>query len=181
MSAARLCLFASRDVWFVIALPVYLMSEFQWAHENVGAFLAFWVIGYGFIQAKTPKILQAFNQQKATGNQLAFWAFLLGIVCLFIIFSLYINYYVEFFVVAGLLIFGAVFAINSSMHSYAVVSLARDESVSMDVGFYYMANALGRLLGTVLSGWLFQQYGLMVCIIFSATLALLSAYFVRKI
>lgn len=181
LSAARMCLFASRDVWFVVALPVYLMSTLDWQHASVGAFLACWIIGYGLVQAKTPKILERIAHQKATGKQLAFWAIQLAIFMLLIVVGLYFGGDAEIILVIGLIVFGIIFAINSSAHSYAIISLARNESVSMDVGFYYMANALGRLVGTVCSGWIFQQYGLLHCLLVSAFLALLSAYFVRRI
>jgi predicted MFS family arabinose efflux permease len=67
-------------------------------------------------------------------------------------------------VVTGLLLFGAVFAVNSSLHSFLIVSYAKEDGVSLDVGFYYMANAMGRLLGTMLSGWVFQVAGLSACL-----------------
>lgn len=70
--------------------------------------------------------------------------------------------------ITDLLIFGVVFAIDSSLHSFLIVRVASEDGVSLDVGFYYMANAMGRLVGTVLSGWLFQAYGLTVCLWVSA-------------
>ena len=77
--------------------------------------------------------------------------------------------------VGGLLLFGAVFAVNSSLHSYLIVSYAKEDGVSLDVGFYYMSNALGRLLGTVLSGWVYQAYGLQACLWISSLFVLLAA------
>ena len=77
--------------------------------------------------------------------------------------------------VGGLLIFGAVFAINSSLHSYLIVSYAKEDGVSLDVGFYYMSNALGRLVGTLLSGWVFQEYGLQACLWVSSAFVVLAA------
>ena len=82
---------------------------------------------------------------------------------------------VHFTLVIGLLIFGGVFAVNSSLHSYLIVSFAKNDGVSLDVGFYYMANAIGRLLGTVLSGWVFQVYGLSACLWVSVCLLFLAA------
>jgi predicted MFS family arabinose efflux permease len=63
-------------------------------------------------------------------------------------------------VVAGLLVFGFAFAINSSVHSYLVLAYAGSEKAAEDVGFYYAANALGRFIGTLLSGLLYQAGGL---------------------
>ncbi len=62
----------------------------------------------------------------------------------------------------------AVFALNSAIHSYLIVSYASADGVSLDVGFYYMANAAGRLLGTACSGWIYQAYGIDVCLAVSA-------------
>jgi hypothetical protein len=66
--------------------------------------------------------------------------------------------------VVGLLLFGYVFALNSSVHSYLILAFAGAERVTMDVGFYYMANAGGRLVGCLLSGALFQLGGLEGCL-----------------
>ncbi|MEW6990766.1 organoarsenical effux MFS transporter ArsJ [Colwelliaceae bacterium 6441] len=181
LSAARLCLFAARDVWFVIALPVFLMVTLKWQHETVGVFLACWIIGYGFIQANTPNILKLLKNTDISGRLLSQWATLLAVVTGMIALFVYVNFAIEAVIVVGLLVFGAVFAINSSLHSYVIVSMAKEEGVSTDVGFYYMANALGRLLGTVLSGWIFQQYGLILCLVISMLLAACSAFFIRKI
>ncbi|MCO4799997.1 MAG: MFS transporter, partial [Colwelliaceae bacterium] len=181
LSAARLCLFAARDVWFVIALPVFLMSTLQWQHKNVGAFLACWIIGYGVIQAQTPKVLLFLKSKQISGRLLSYWAILLALITLGVAYGVYTELYIELIIVSGLLLFGAVFAVNSSLHSYLIVAMAKEDGVSTDVGFYYMANAIGRLLGTVLSGWIFQLYGLGLCLVISSCLALGSAYFIRKI
>ena len=79
-----------------------------------------------------------------------------------------------FILVAGLLLFGALFAINSSMHSYLIVAYAQRDAVSLDVGFYYMANAAGRLIGTLLSGLLYQQFGLISCLVMSSLTIVIS-------
>ena len=76
--------------------------------------------------------------------------------------------------IGGLLLFGVVFAINSSLHSYLIVSYAKGDGVSLDVGFYYMSNAMGRLIGTLLSGWVYQQYGLAACLWTSSAFVLLA-------
>ena len=61
--------------------------------------------------------------------------------------------------VVGLIVFGIVFALNSAVHSYLILAYADGDKVAMNVGFYYMANAGGRLVGTVLSGLLYQWQG----------------------
>jgi len=181
LSAARLCLFAARDVWFVVALPLFLMTQLAWSHHAVGSFLAVWIIGYGIIQSITPKLIRLKQQSLFSGAKLALWALLLSLVTTVIALAMYLDIAVSIAVIVGLLIFGAVFAINSSLHSYSIVAMADDDNVSMDVGFYYMANATGRLLGTLLSGWLFQLSGLAACLILSAAFTVMSAFFVRKI
>lgn len=174
LSAARLFLFAARDVWFVVALPVYLSSQFGWDHWTVGGFLALWVIGYGLIQSQAPRITGKRRGHSPSGAQSLVWLSLLGVVTALIALALTQDWYVEYALLGGLLLFGALFAVNSSVHSYLIVSYASHDGVSMDVGFYYMANAMGRLVGTVLSGWLYQQYGLATCLWVSALSILLA-------
>lgn len=178
LSAARLFLFGARDVWFVVALPVFLSQVFEWDHWTVGGFLAFWVIGYGFVQSMTPKLIN-FKASVSPATETVKWASLLALVTLGIALSLHFNWEVKTAVIAGLMVFGVLFAINSSLHSYLIVSMADADGVSLDVGFYYMANAMGRLIGTVLSGWVFQLYGLAACLaisfIFISLAALISA------
>ncbi|WP_396587434.1 organoarsenical effux MFS transporter ArsJ [Bermanella sp. R86510] len=164
LSAARLFLFASRDVWFVVALPVFLASQFNWDHWTVGGFLALWVIGYGFVQTQAPTITGTKQGNVPDGRTAAIWAALLAGLPALIALALYYDIHTLLAIVAGLLIFGGVFAVNSSVHSYLIVNYASNDGVSLDVGFYYMANAMGRLLGTVLSGWLYQAYGLEACL-----------------
>ena len=161
LSAARLFLFGARDVWFVIALPVYLGTTLGWDSAQVGGFLALWVIGYGFIQGLAPQI---------TGQHSSaiLWAVGLAILTALIAFAIQLGWQPQAVIIIGLLLFGALFAINSSLHSYLIVAYAREDGVSLDVGFYYMANALGRLLGTALSGWLFEASGLALCLWVSA-------------
>jgi len=170
LSAARLCLFASRDVWFVVALPVFLYDQHGWSHWTVGGLLAVWVIGYGGVQTQAPRLTGLIKGDARAVT--AFWALLLaGLPALLALLPL-----AEVgWLVAGLLVFGVLFAINSSWHSYLIVHYARADGVSMDVGFYYMANALGRLLGTLLSGWVYQVYGLAACLWISAALVTTSA------
>jgi MFS family permease len=182
LSAARLCLFAGRDVWFVIALPVYLASQLHWQHQTVGAFLACWIIFYGIIQANTPKILKFFRSpvESSAHQKVTLWSVILVLVTLVLCLAIYLYPQNDEVLIIGLFIFGTAFAINSSLHSYLIVSLAREDGVSMDVGFYYMANAMGRLLGTVLSGFIYQQLGLLFCMCIALVLMVLASCFVRK-
>ncbi|MGE6433631.1 organoarsenical effux MFS transporter ArsJ [Shewanella baltica] len=170
LSAARLFLFAARDVWFVVALPVYLASQLGWDHWAVGGFLALWVIGYGIVQTLAPKITgnrPAQSQLTDTapdGRSALIWASMLAFVPALIASAIQFSFYPEASLLLGLMLFGALFAVNSSLHSYLIVSYASEDAVSLDVGFYYMANAMGRLVGTVLSGLVYQAYGLAACL-----------------
>ncbi|EKF9492066.1 organoarsenical effux MFS transporter ArsJ [Vibrio cholerae] len=164
LSAARMFLFGARDVWFVIALPIYLGSVFGWDHSAVGGFLAIWVIGYGIIQGIAPKITGSKSGHTPDGKAAIVWALVLSVVTGVIAYSVQQQWHSEVVIVVGLMIFGAVFAVNSSLHSYLIVSYAKGDGVSLDVGFYYMANAMGRLIGTVLSGWVFQMWGFSACL-----------------
>lgn len=170
LSAARLCLFAARDVWFVVALPVFLYEQHGWGHWAVGGLLAVWVMGYGAVQTQAPR-LTGLVKGEARGVTVG-WALALAILPALL--ALLPLDEVGWLVV-GLLVFGVLFAINSSWHSYLIVHYARADGTSMDVGFYYMANAMGRLLGTLLSGWLYQSQGLTACLWFSAALVVASA------
>lgn len=176
LSAARLFLFAARDVWFVVALPVFLSSQLGWGFEQTGAFLASWVIGYGVVQALAPR-LSGDTATVSGGWAAVFWALVLAIVTALLAIAMAASSSVALgsVLVGGLVVFGVVFAINSSLHSYWVLHYAARDSVSLDVGFYYMANALGRLLGTVLSGYVYQQWGMSACLWVSAVLALAAA------
>ena len=164
LSAARMFLFGARDVWFVIALPLYLGQVFGWDYLLVGGFLAVWVIGYGFVQSIAPKITGKKKGIVPDGRVAFVWAMILAAVTGVIALALQFNWYPQLIIVIGLMIFGAIFAINSSLHSYLIVSYAKDDGVSLDVGFYYMANAMGRLIGTLLSGAIYQLYGLSMCL-----------------
>jgi len=180
LSAARLFLFGARDVWFVVALPVYLGSTLGWSHSYIGAFMASWIIAYGFVQGIAPKITQR-GDREATGRTAALWAFALCISPIFIAIALTAGIDPSAALIIGLLIFGALFAINSSLHSFLIVHYAGSDGVSLDVGFYYMANAMGRLLGTLLSGWVFQAYGLTACLWVSAAMVFVSAVIALKL
>ncbi|WP_404397310.1 organoarsenical effux MFS transporter ArsJ [Idiomarina loihiensis] len=172
LSGARFLLFGARDVWFVIALPVFLASQLDWNHWQVGSFLALWVIGYGFVQSIAPKFTKTGNDVPKT--QAVVWNALLTLSPIALALALWQGLPVTQSIIIGLGLFGILFAINSSLHSYLIVSYSRADGVSLDVGFYYMANAAGRLLGTVLSGWVYQQWGLVACLMISTLLLLLS-------
>ena len=172
LSAARLFLFGARDVWFVVALPVYLASVFGWSFWQVGGFLAFWVIGYGIVQSLAPAITGARSASLPDGRTAFVWAALLAGLPAAMALGLELSPWV---LLGGLLLFGVLFAVNSSLHSYLILSYAKADGVSLDVGFYYMSNALGRLLGTLLSGWVYQVWGLVACLWISALLVLLAA------
>lgn len=165
LSAARLFLFGARDVWFVVALPVFLSSQLGWDFWWVGGFLAVWVIGYGIVQSIAPLIIGRTQGKVPGGGHTFLWALILtGIPAAIALGMSSTSLPVTQVLIGGLLVFGAVFAINSSLHSYLIVDYAKSDGVSLDVGFYYMANALGRLIGTLLSGWVYQVAGLEACL-----------------
>ncbi|MDP5207447.1 organoarsenical effux MFS transporter ArsJ, partial [Alishewanella sp. SMS9] len=172
LSAARFCLFASRDVWFVIALPLYLASIADWSQSAVGAFLASWVIAYGIVQAFTPKLTLSNKQAPPTASTALNWVLLLALLPWLIGVAMLYSAQPLLALLCGLLLYCVFFAINSSLHSYLIVASANRDGVSLDVGFYYMANAAGRLAGTLLSGWAYQSYGLVACLWLSGLLLL---------
>jgi predicted MFS family arabinose efflux permease len=175
LSAARLFLFGARDVWFVIALPVYLSTVFGWNFWMVGGFLACWIIGYGIVQSMAPAITGKRSGKVPDGRVAFIWAALLAALPAAIAVGLTTGASPQWVLIGGLLLFGALFAVNSSLHSYLIVSYAKGDGVSLDVGFYYMSNALGRLVGTLLSGWVFQAYGLQACLWVSSLFVVLAA------
>lgn len=175
LSAARLLLFGARDVWFVVALPVYLSTVFGWDFWQVGGFLALWIIGYGLVQSFAPAITGKRSGQLPDGRGAFVWAVALAGLPAVIALGLTAGLSAHIVLLGGLLLFGVLFAVNSSLHSYLIVSYAKEDGVSLDVGFYYMANAMGRLLGTLLSGWVFQAYGLVACLWISSLFVLLAA------
>lgn len=156
LSAARFFLFGSRDIWFVVALPVFLAERLGWSFAGIGAFLAAWVIGYGFVQALAPKAVADRNEIAATRHA----ALLLSIVSALLAIGVTLDRQTTVVVIAGLVVFGVIFALNSSLHSFLVLAYTTDANVAMDVGFYYSANAAGRLIGTLLSGVLYLAGGL---------------------
>ncbi|GGB49837.1 MFS transporter [Oceanisphaera marina] len=159
LSAARMFLFGARDVWFVVALPVFLSQTLGWNHSQTGGFLALWVIGYGLVQTLAPRITGKASGKVPDGRVATLWALALTLLPGLIALALMLEQDPAIMLIGGLLLFGAVFAVNSSLHSYLIIRYAKRDGVSMDVGFYYMSNAMGRLLGTLLSGWIFQWAG----------------------
>ena len=158
LSAARFFLFASRDIWFVVGLPVFLRSALGWSFAGVGGFMAAWVIGYGIVQACAPGFVHG-SARSALG-----WGSLLVVVTAAIAAALQFDFYPRIAVLGGLAIFGIVFAVNSAVHSYLILAYTDEDKVALNVGFYYMANACGRLVGTFLSGLLYMAAGLPACL-----------------
>jgi predicted MFS family arabinose efflux permease len=155
LSAARFFLFGSRDIWFVVALPVFLSDELGWSERGVGGFLALWVIGYGVLQSTAPKMLARGGRRIDEVGATQRWALILGLVSAAIALLVAFDIAVNWAIVGGLIVFGIAFAMNSSLHSYLVLAFSDDDSVALDVGFYYSANAAGRFVGTLLSGLLY--------------------------
>jgi len=182
LSAARFFLFGSRDVWFVVGLPVFLRSVLGWSFYQVGGFLACWVIGYGLVQTLAPTLIRQFGSGRPPQSKtVRFWTSLLIAVPAAIAIALQSGLPANMAIVGGLLIFGVVFAFNSAVHSYLVLAFTDDDKVALNVGFYYMANSGGRLAGTVLSGLVYQFYGLVGCLWVSAAMVLAAAVITRKL
>ena len=160
LSLARMALFAARDVWFVVSVPVFLASVLGWSFAQVGGFMALWVIAYGAVQSAAPVILRAVTRGQAPGPGLTS-ALGIGLAAVTALIPLGLRWQwpAAPTMLAGLALFGIVFALNSAVHSYLVLAYSDADRVSLSVGFYYMANACGRLLGTLLSGLLYQQAG----------------------
>jgi hypothetical protein len=176
LSLARFFLFGARDVWFVVALPVFLEAALGWRFWEVGGFLGLWVIGYGILQGAAPALRRAWGSDAPPGpSAVQFWSAVLTAVPALIAVALWRQVaHPGVAIVVGLAAFGAVFAMNSSIHSYMVLAYTDTEAVSLNVGFYYMANAAGRLLGTLLSGAVFLVGGMQACLWCSALLVGLS-------
>jgi hypothetical protein len=179
LSAARLFLFGSRDIWFVVGLPLFLASQLGWSHPQVGGYMALWVIGYGIVQSLAPGLLR--RTTAPTSSTALGWVLLLCLVPLLIIAGLYTELSSAWLVTAGLAVYGIVFAVNSSVHSYLILAYSQDEDVTMDVGFYYMANAGGRLLGTLLSGIAYQWGDLQGCLLLSLAFLVIASIYSRRL
>ena len=161
LSLARVFLFGARDVWFVVGVPLFFYAQ-GWTFAAVGAFMAVWVMGYGVVQGATPNLLAI--RTGAIGRSvraLRVWGAMLVMILLALsatVLSLQVDGLTAV-VAGGLILFGGAFAINSTLHSFLVLAYAEAEDVTLDVGFYYMSNAAGRLLGALLSGVIFQTFG----------------------
>jgi hypothetical protein len=188
LSAARVFLFGARDVWFVVGIPVYFYAVLSDGTEagnraaffTVGSFMAVWIILYGAVQAAAPRLLRAARRPEAELVAAARrWALALFVVPAALAGATLLAGqpapWLTVTLISGLLAFGAIFAVNSSLHSYLILAFTQDARVTMDVGFYYMANAGGRLLGTVLSGATYQLGGLPLCLGTAAVMVALSA------
>ena len=164
LAFARFFLFASRDIWFVVALPIFLHDELDWSFYGVGGFLATWVIGYGMVQSIAPRVLGGRDEITAARK----WSLTLAIVTAIMAAAVGVGLGgdtgTSVAIIGGLFVFGVVFALNSSLHSYLILAYSDDDDVSIDVGFYYSANAAGRLVGTLLSGLLYLWGGLTVAL-----------------
>jgi predicted MFS family arabinose efflux permease len=170
LAAARIFLFGARDVWFVVGVPVFLYAN-GWTFTMVGGFMALWTIFYGLTQAAAPAVVRrSADGLTAEVPAAQLWSALLALVPMLIIAALMANtpFRPDIILVVGLAVFGAAFAINSSVHSYLILAYAGSEKAAEDVGFYYAANAAGRFTGTLLSGLLYQWGGLTACLSGSA-------------
>jgi predicted MFS family arabinose efflux permease len=174
LAAARVVLFGARDVWFVVGVPVFLYAS-GWTFTMVGGFLALWTIGYGLVQAIAPSLVKRSSDGLSTEVPAArLWSGLLALVPIAL--ALAVTFSVPqltWVVVIGLGVFGFAFAVNSSVHSYLILAYAGSEKAAEDVGFYYAANAMGRLIGTLLSGVLYQWGGLLAALVGSAGMLVL--------
>jgi predicted MFS family arabinose efflux permease len=172
LAAARIFMFGSRDVWFVVGLPVFLYG-YGWHYIGVAGFLAAWTIGYGIVQALAPQVVR----RSADGlsrevPEARLWAWLLAVIPLALAALLMTNLPIrpDLLIVTGLALFGFAFAVNSSLHSYLILAYAGSEKEAEDVGFYYAANAAGRLMGILLSGLLAEWGGIAACLWGSAAM-----------
>ncbi len=171
LAAARVFLFGARDVWFVVGLPVFLAAA-GWSFTLVGGFLAAWTIGYGLIQASAPALVRRSADGLSTEVPAArAWSLALALVPAGLAAMMLGGVPgPEWFVPVGLCVFGALFAVNSSVHSYLILAYAGSEKAAEDVGFYYAANAAGRFLGILLSGLLYGIGGMVACLVGAAVM-----------
>jgi len=170
LSFSRSFLFASRDVWFVVGLPIFLHEQLKWSFDQVGGFMAAWVIIYGLVQASAPKIAGTKKGLISAVKGARLWGVLLVGICLALATAVSLEFHPVYSLLIGLGIFGFIFAVNSSIHSYLILAYTESDDVSVNVGFYYMANAAGRLSGTLLSGLMYLAAGLPGCLWTAAAL-----------
>ena len=194
LSFARVFLFGARDVWFVVGIPIYFYAVLSDGTETgnrqaffmIGTFMALWIILYGFVQANAPRLLRAKekNISDLIGSARLWGGLLIGIplfLSIAVAATAAPNPWLTGLLVGGLLLFGAIFAVNSSLHSYLILAFTSGDRVTLDVGFYYMANAAGRLIGTVLSGLSYQVGGLPFCLGCAAAMLALNVIGVSKL
>jgi hypothetical protein len=194
LSLARMFLFAARDVWFVVGVPVYFQAVLsdgtpegrREAFFVIGGFLALWIIAYGAVQAAAPRILGGPAQPlDAITRKAGLWAGLLVPIPFALALAALAAggpaAWLTGVLIGGLVVFGLVFAVNSAVHSYLILAFGDAARITRDVGFYYMANAAGRLIGTLLSGVSFQAGGLPLCLATAGAMAALSWWAVRRI
>ncbi|MEM7345538.1 MAG: organoarsenical effux MFS transporter ArsJ [Chloroflexota bacterium] len=160
LSGARFFLFGARDVWFVVGLPIFMDSVLGWSFTTIGTFFAIWVIAYGFVQGAAPSLFQYRDGFVPSGKTSQNWIFILVVVTVAMAILVRIDWHITWVIILGLAVFGIIFAINSSVHSFLILAYTDSDKVALNVGFYYMANAGGRLLGTIASGLLYQWSGL---------------------
>ncbi|MDB2700102.1 organoarsenical effux MFS transporter ArsJ [Alphaproteobacteria bacterium] len=187
LSLGRVFLFGARDTWLVVGLPIFLYSilsdgSIESNHKAffvIGTFMAGWTVFYGFVQSITPKLI---SNKNSTRKQIEFWASALTVIPLFLI---PLNFYTQEFLlhitIFVLFVFGFVFAINSSIHSFLILKFTDKKRVTLDVGFYYMSNAFGRLMGTLLSGLSYQYGGFSTCVLVAAILLFINRISIKKL
>ena len=187
LSLGRVFLFGARDTWLVVGLPIFLYSilsdgSIESNHKAffvIGTFMAGWTVFYGFVQSITPKII---SNKNSTRKQIEFWASALTVIPLFLI---PLNFYTQDFLlhitIFVLFVFGFVFAINSSIHSFLILKFTDKNRVTLDVGFYYMSNAFGRLMGTLLSGLSYQYGGFLACVLVATILLFINRISIKKL
>jgi MFS family permease len=171
LSSARFFLFGARDVWFVVGVPIFLYDAVGWTFTEVGGFMAAWVIGYGLVQAAAPAMVKRSADGLTSEKRAAqFGAFVLAAIPVGIVLAIQSGLDPAMAVVGGLALFGIAFAVNSSVHSYLILTFTDSDKVALNVGFYYMANAGGRLVGSLLSGLSYQLWGLSGCLLTASAL-----------
>ena len=178
LSAARVFLFGARDVWFVVGLPVFLTEMLGWNFASVGGFLALWIISYGFVQGAAPALLKSSRDGRSGEVKAAqLWIFILTGVTAMVAGAIHAGYQPTWTLIIGLGVFGLCFAVNSAVHSYLILAFSKSDEVALSVGFYYSANAAGRLAGTLASGVAYQWQGLAGCLGVAAAMLIVASVF----
>ena len=187
LSLGRVFLFGARDTWLVVGLPIFLYSilsdgSIESNHKAffvIGTFMGGWTVFYGFVQSITPKLV---SNKNSTRKQIEFWASALAVIPLFLIpLNFYTQDFLLYITIFVLFVFGFVFAINSSIHSFLILKFTDKNRVTLDVGFYYMSNAFGRLMGTLLSGLSYQYGGFLACVLVATILLFINRISIKKL